>query len=45
MTEALQARAGQYDNIAAVTTTADGSLTPEERRARAGLLGRQMTLR
>jgi hypothetical protein len=28
MTEALQAEPGQYDNIAAVTTTADGSLTP-----------------
>jgi hypothetical protein len=28
MSEALQAQPGQYDNIAAVTTTADGSLTP-----------------
>jgi hypothetical protein len=28
MTDALQAKPGQYDNIAAVTTTADGSLTP-----------------
>jgi hypothetical protein len=28
LTEALQAQSGQYDNIAAVTTTADGSLAP-----------------